>query len=88
MLVHDRTNRTVAHLLVEMPFGAFPMALQASSTRIRADLRERGRRAEHAGERRQTGQPRQAAGEGETWMVDKEPRAERQRRGTAVRALT
>jgi 2-oxoglutarate ferredoxin oxidoreductase subunit beta len=27
VLVHDHTNRTIAHLLVEMPFGAFPMAL-------------------------------------------------------------
>ncbi|MFA5989353.1 MAG: 2-oxoacid:ferredoxin oxidoreductase subunit beta [Sphingomonas sp.] len=25
--VHDTTNRTVAHMLVEMPFGEFPMAL-------------------------------------------------------------
>jgi 2-oxoglutarate ferredoxin oxidoreductase subunit beta len=27
VLVHDQTNRSLAHLLVEMPFGAFPMAL-------------------------------------------------------------
>ena len=27
VLVHDITNRTVAHMLVEMPFGPFPMAL-------------------------------------------------------------
>jgi len=27
VLVHDVANRTVAHMLVEMPFGAFPMAL-------------------------------------------------------------
>jgi 2-oxoglutarate ferredoxin oxidoreductase subunit beta len=27
VLVHDVTNRTVAHMLVEMPFGEFPMAL-------------------------------------------------------------
>ena len=25
--VHDQTNRGLAHMLVEMPFGAFPMAL-------------------------------------------------------------
>jgi 2-oxoglutarate ferredoxin oxidoreductase subunit beta len=25
--VHDVTNRSVAHMLIEMPFGAFPMAL-------------------------------------------------------------
>jgi 2-oxoglutarate/2-oxoacid ferredoxin oxidoreductase subunit beta len=27
VLVHDVTNRTLAHMLVEMPFGPFPMAL-------------------------------------------------------------
>lgn len=27
VLVHDVTNRAVAHMLVEMPFGPFPMAL-------------------------------------------------------------
>ncbi len=27
VIVHDTTNRSVAHMLVEMPFGAFPMAL-------------------------------------------------------------
>jgi 2-oxoglutarate ferredoxin oxidoreductase subunit beta len=27
VIVHDVTNRSVAHMLVEMPFGAFPMAL-------------------------------------------------------------
>ena len=27
VIVHDTTNRAVAHMLVEMPFGAFPMAL-------------------------------------------------------------
>ncbi|GAF98469.1 unnamed protein product, partial [marine sediment metagenome] len=27
VIVHDVTNRTVAHMLVELPFGEFPMAL-------------------------------------------------------------
>jgi 2-oxoglutarate ferredoxin oxidoreductase subunit beta len=27
VIVHDQTNRSVAHMLVELPFGAFPMAL-------------------------------------------------------------
>jgi 2-oxoglutarate/2-oxoacid ferredoxin oxidoreductase subunit beta len=27
VLVHDPRNRSIAHMLVEMPFGAFPMAL-------------------------------------------------------------
>ena len=27
VMVHDQTNRGLAHMLVEMPFGAYPMAL-------------------------------------------------------------
>ena len=27
VIIHDVTNRTIAHMLVEMPFGPFPMAL-------------------------------------------------------------
>ena len=27
MIVHDVKNRSVAHMLVELPFGPFPMAL-------------------------------------------------------------
>lgn len=27
VIVHDVTNRSIAHMLVELPFGAFPMAL-------------------------------------------------------------
>ena len=27
VLVHDQTNRSIVHMLVEMPFGPFPMAL-------------------------------------------------------------
>src|SRR3546814_5951150 len=27
VIVHDVTNRSIAHMLVELPFGPFPMAL-------------------------------------------------------------
>lgn len=27
VIVHDAANRSIAHMLVEMPFGPFPMAL-------------------------------------------------------------
>jgi 2-oxoglutarate ferredoxin oxidoreductase subunit beta len=27
VIIHDVTNRSIAHMLVEMPFGPFPMAL-------------------------------------------------------------
>ena len=27
VIVHDQTNRAIAHMLIEMPFGPFPMAL-------------------------------------------------------------
>ena len=45
VLVHDPKNRSIAHMLVEMPDG-FPMALGVLYEDPRADLRKRGDRAE------------------------------------------
>jgi hypothetical protein len=39
VIVHDVTNRSIAHMLVEMPFGAFPMALGVLYDDPRAELR-------------------------------------------------
>ena len=46
VIVHDETNRAVAHMLVEMPFGGVPGRARRDLRRSRADLRERGGRAE------------------------------------------
>ena len=52
VIVHDARNRAIAHMLVEMPFGPFPMALGVLYDDPRADLRERGDRAERRPSRR------------------------------------
>ena len=75
VLVHDKANRTVAHLLVEMPFGAFPMALGVlyedpaptfeSAVVAQNAQASAGKQANLA----------KLLAKGQTWMVDKEPHA-------------
>ena len=73
VLVHDVTNRTVAHLLVEMPFGAFPMALGVlfddpaptfESAVVEQNLQaSQGKRPEL----------QKLLSQGQTWQVEKQP---------------
>ena len=70
VLVHDATNRVIAHMLIEMPFGPFPMALgvlydDPAPTYESAVIAERARATE--------GKPANLAkllGTGQTWKVD------------------
>ena len=55
-IVHDPRNRTVAHMLVEMP-AALPGRAGRDLRRPRADLRQRGDRAECRGRRGQEARP-------------------------------
>ena len=75
VLVHDVTSRTVAHLLVEMPFGAFPMALgvlfdDPAPTFDSAVVEQN--RAASQGKRPEL---QKLLSQGQTWMVDKQPHA-------------
>ena len=74
--VHDVTNRTVAHLLVEMPAGEFPMPLGVIYDDPRPTFEtavvEQNRRVA-AGK---TADLQKLVGRGQTWQVDKQPRAE------------
>ncbi|WP_284125676.1 2-oxoacid:ferredoxin oxidoreductase subunit beta [Parerythrobacter aestuarii] len=70
VLVHDQTNRVVAHLLVEMPFGPFPMALGVIYDDPRPSYE-----AAVAEEREKATAGKQAnlaklLGSGQTWTVD------------------
>ncbi len=76
VLVHDKTNRAIAHLLVEMPFGAFPMALgviyeDPAPTFESAVVAQNAQVA--AGK---TADLAKLLAKGQTWMVEKEPRVE------------
>src|SRR3546814_14574793 len=53
VIVHDVTNRSVAHLLVEMRFGAFLMALGVLSDRPPPTFEARSVGPNEAGRRRQ-----------------------------------
>ena len=73
VLVHDRTSRTVAHLLVEMPFGAFPMALGVlfddPAPTFESAVVEQNRQAS-AGKRPEL---QKLLSQGQTWQVEKQP---------------
>jgi 2-oxoglutarate ferredoxin oxidoreductase subunit beta len=73
VVVHDRTNRGLAHMLVEMPFGPFPMALgilydDPAPTFDSAVIEQNARAAE--GKRPDL---QKLLSQGQTWMVDKQP---------------
>ena len=76
VIVHDVTNRSVAHMLVEMPFGSFPMALGVlyddPAPTFESAVVEQNKAAA-AGKKPDL---QALLGKGQTWMVDKEPRAE------------
>jgi 2-oxoglutarate ferredoxin oxidoreductase subunit beta len=70
VLVHDATNRSVAHMLIEMPFGPFPMALGVLYDDPRPTFE-----SAVAGERERATAGKQAnlaklLGSGQTWTVD------------------
>lgn len=76
VIVHDQTNRGLAHMLVEMPFGAFPMALgvifdDPASTFESAVVEQNARASEG-----KLPDLQKLLAKGQTWMVDKQPRVE------------
>ncbi len=76
VLVHDPKNRSVAHMLVEMPASAFPVALgvlyeDPAPTFDNAVIEQNAAAA--------AGKPanlQALVAKGQTWQVEKEPRAE------------
>ena len=73
VVVHDQTNRGLAHMLVEMPFGPFPMALgvlydDPAPTFDSAVIEQNAAAA--AGKKPDL---QRLLGQGQTWMVDKQP---------------
>ena len=76
VIVHDQTNRGLAHMLVEMPFGDFPMALgvvfdDPAPTFESAVVAQNARASEG-----KTPDLQKLLAKGQTWMVDKQPRVE------------
>jgi len=74
--VHDQTNRGLAHMLVEMPFGPFPMALgvlydDPAPTFDSAVIAQNKQASEGKKPDLQ-----KLLSQGQTWQVEKQPRAE------------
>jgi len=74
VIVHDPANKAVAHMLIDMPIGAFPMALGVIYDDPRPTFESAilGQNAEIA-----AGKPadlQALVSRGQTWQVEKEPR--------------
>ena len=74
--VHDQTNRGLAHMLVEMPFGAFPMALGViyddPAPTFDSAVMTQNRQASEG----KKPDLQKLLSQGQTWQVEKEPRVE------------
>lgn len=76
VIVHNPKNRAIAHMLVDMPVASFPVALgviyeDPAPTFDRAVIEQN--EAASAGK---TPDLQKLVSQGQTWMVEKEPRAE------------
>jgi 2-oxoglutarate ferredoxin oxidoreductase subunit beta len=73
VILHDPRNKSVAHMLIDMPFGPFPMALgvvyEDPAPTFEAVVREQNAAAS-AGK---TADLQKLVGKGQSWEVTKEP---------------
>ncbi len=69
VIVHDVTNRSVAHMLVEMPFGEFPMALGVLYDDPRPTFEAEVRAQSRASAAGKTADIAQLLRKGQTWTV-------------------
>ena len=73
VLVHDQTNRMIAHLLVEMPFGPFPMALGVLYDDPAPTFESAVVAQNAAASEGKVADLQKLVSKGQTWMVDKAP---------------
>ncbi len=74
VLVHDQTNRSIAHMLIEMPFGEFPMALGVLYDDPAPTFENAVVAQNAAASEGKVADLQKLVAKGQTWMVDKEPR--------------
>lgn len=70
VIVHDVTNRAVAHMLVEMPFGPFPMALGVIYDDPRPTLEVAVHAQIQAATRGKVPDLQKLVSKGQTWVVE------------------
>ncbi|HEX7854051.1 MAG TPA: 2-oxoacid:ferredoxin oxidoreductase subunit beta [Sphingobium sp.] len=69
VIVHDVTNRSVAHMLVEMPFGLFPMALGVLYDDPRPSFESAVDEQRQVAIRGKTPDLQKLVSQGESWIV-------------------
>ena len=73
VIVHNPTNKMIAHMLIDMPFGPFPMALgviyEDPAPTFESAVAEQNRAASQG----KTPDLQKLVGKGQSWMVEKEP---------------
>ena len=70
VIVHDVTNRSVAHMLVEMPFGEFPMALGVLYDDPRPTFEDAVVAQNKAASKGKSADLAKLLGKGQTWTVE------------------
>ena len=70
VIVHDVTNRTIAHMLVEMPFGPFPMALGGLYDDPRPTFEDAVLGQDHQAREGKVADLGKLLAKGQTWTVD------------------
>jgi len=69
VIVHDVTNRSIAHMLVEMPFGPFPMALGVLYDDPRPTFEAAAMAEKAASSQGKEANLAKLLGKGQTWTV-------------------
>ena len=70
VIVHDVTNRSIAHMLVEMPFGPFPMALGVLYDDPRPTFEDAVLGQDHQAREGKVADLGKLLAKGQTWTVD------------------
>ena len=73
VITHNVRNRAVAHMLIEMPFGAFPMALGVIYDDPAPTFDSAVSEQNAAAAAGKTADLQALVGQGQTWMIEKEP---------------
>ena len=76
LVVHDQTNRSLAHMLVEMPFGSHPMALGILYDDPAPTFEHAVIAQNEAASIGKMPDLQKLLRQGQTWQVEKEPRVE------------
>jgi 2-oxoglutarate ferredoxin oxidoreductase subunit beta len=76
VIVHDPSNKAVAHMLIDMPIGSFPMALGVIYDDPRPTFESAVLAQNEAAAAGKVADLQALVSKGQTWQVEKEPRKE------------